>query len=608
MFDPHRTRLRQFILLLLLGFAATAPFRAAALPKRLIVALDGIAYRDLRTLQEGVSCRDSQGKPIHRQAFREGYFPVSRLVSTFPSTSDVAWTEIFGNRPMLGYQRTYYSIAANRTVFLNGVTSSMEYEQQATWRVENRFHFAMSYVRPLKEFQYEVDRMVQGFLDTTCTEENYYALMLSTDAAQHMAADIFAMLCTLDERLRDLRAVYQAREGRDLEILILSDHGNNHAGRGQRVEVKKFLKHAGYRVRRSLAQTRDVVLPTMGIESWVELHNVPAETERLVELLSHLKGVDVLTAQVPGCDDRFIVMNSKGERAIVGWDAANDALRYEPESGDPLEYLPVVDALRRKGLLDPKGFGGADAWLAATLTHRYPVALERIVHGHTRVTLNPATILISLANDHVHAGWLVNTASGLMRVGGTHGALDDLNSTGALLSSFAPTRDTSTRRVAELYEGFPGLHDHRRHEDGAEWVSGACQAMVTISRGPLDWARHRLPSDQIFLRVWTPRFSHENLDAPVAISIAKVRPVSAVRIRRGDPEPRGAEPLCFTLAPPLPFPGSDSYERVYAAPPGLMLEPRQEYRITGSVRAGNEPARLFAFNFIADDCGQPVAY
>jgi len=40
--------------------------------------------------------------------------------------------------------------------------------------------------------------------------------------------------------------------------------------------------------------------------------------------------------------------------------------------------------------------------------------------------------------------------------------LDDINSTGVLLSSFAPTTDTSTSRAAALFNGFkgrPNCHD-----------------------------------------------------------------------------------------------------------------------------------------------------
>jgi hypothetical protein len=462
---------------------------AAPLPKRMIIALDGVAYQDMVALQHGVDCADGNGRPMHRQAFAEGYFPVSRLISTFPSTSDVSWTKIFGCRALPGYQRTYFSLAGNREIFVNGLTSSVDYEKEMTWRMESRFHFAISYLWPLKEFRYELDRMVEDFLHTSHTVENYYALILSTDSAQHMGADIQGVLCALDQRLQALRAAYRTREGRELEILILSDHGNNHAGRGQRVQIQSFLKKAGYRIGQSIAHPRDVVLPTVGIESWVEVHNAPSETERLVELLSHLKGVDLVTGRLQERGSTFLVMNAQGEQATIEWNEAKDLIRYAPVAGDPLRYAPAVDALRRKGQMDADGFASPDAWMTETLTHRYPVALERIIQAHTRGTLNPATILISLANDHLHAGWLVTAGSKLMKLGGTHGALDDLNSTGILMSNFAPTQDTTAGRVAALYDGFPGLRDPHTQKDGAGWVSKPGQTAITLPIGRLDWTR-----------------------------------------------------------------------------------------------------------------------
>jgi hypothetical protein len=580
----------------------------APLPKRIVIALDGIAYRDMVALQKGVDYLDDKGRPVHRRAFTGGYFPVSRLISTFPSASDVAWTEIFGSRALPGYQRTYFSLAANREIFVNGVTSSVVYEKQMTWRMESRFHFAISYIWPLKEFRYELDGMVEDFLHASHTGENYYALILSTDSAQHMAEDILAMLCALDERLQVLRAAYRAREGRELEILILSDHGNNHAGRGQRVQVIKFLKKAGYRIAQSLVQPQDVVLPTVGMESWVEVHNAPSETERLVELLSHLKGVDLVTGRLREVGNSFLVMNSQGERATIEWNPARNTFRYACAAGDPLQYVPVLDALRRKGQLDADGFAPSDVWMTETLTRRYPVALERVVQAHTRGTLNPATILISLANGHLHAGWLVAAGSKLMKVKGTHGALDDLNSTGILLSNFGPTQDTTAGRVATLYEGFPGLRDPCVQEEGAEWISGAGQATITVSRGPLDWARHRLPDGDVFLHVWSPQFGSGNPDAKVQVAVGKVRPGSAPTLGRWDPKPPEARERRFWLSFPVCVPDCTSYERVYPRPVDLTLEPQQEYCMIGCLQNGNKNLRLFRFSFWTDNRGRPVAY
>ena len=595
------------ILIFLMALQPIFLLSGAPLPKRLVIALDGIAYRDMVALQRGVDCTDSKGRLVHRQAFVEGYFPVSRLISTFPSISDVAWTEIFCCRAPPGYQRTFFSIAANRQIFVSGVTSSVEYEKRMTWRIENRFHFAMSYLWPLKEFQHELDRMVDDFLNVSHTGDNYYALILSTDSAQHMAGDIRAMLCTLNERLEALRATYRAREGRDLEILILSDHGNNQAGHGRRVQITKFLRHAGYRVSQSIVSPRDVVLPTMGIESWVEVHNVPSETERLVELLSHLEGVDLITGRQQANENHFLVMNAKGERATIEWNPAKNLFRYDAADGDPLQYGPVFDALRRKGKVDAEGFAPADAWMTETLTHVYPVALERIVQAHTRDTLNPATVIISLANDHIHANWLVAAGSKLMKSGGTHGALDDLNSDGILLSNFAPTQDTTVSRVAGLYGGFSGLRDPRASEEGAEWICGKEQVTITQPRGSLDWARFRLPDGEAFLHVWSSRFASDDRDARLQVMVGKVHR-SSPSFRRRDQKPPEAAERRFWLSNPVRVPGCTSYERVYQRPVDLTMEPQQEYCITGWIRDGNKAARLFQFAFWTDTRSQPIAY
>src|SRR6266403_4112783 len=333
------------LLILLVWAIAALPWAGfAALPRRLVLAIDGVSYRDVQALQEGLTYRDCKGRQIHRQAFSQGYFPASRNISTFPSASDVAWTDIFGNRPLPGYQRTYFCEAMNSQVAINGVTTSMEHERQMHWDLHNGFFRTMGYLVPRHIFERELPEMITAFLITTNGTQTFYAYIRSTDDAQHMSADILAMLCELDQKLQDLRARYKPLEGRDLDILILSDHGHNHAGRGQRVEVVSFLKKAGYQPRKSLVRPKDVVLPTTGMESWVEIHNAPAETERLIELLWHLKGVDILTAKAPGQAYRFIVMNWKGERAIIEWDRAGNAFRYSTETGDPLDYLPVAEA------------------------------------------------------------------------------------------------------------------------------------------------------------------------------------------------------------------------------------------------------------------------
>jgi hypothetical protein len=585
----------------LLAFSSTS---LVALPKRLILGLDGVAYRDMKALQEGVTYKDVKGRQFHRQAFQQGYFPVSRMVSTFPSTSDVAWTDIFGNRPLPGYQRTYFSAAVNAQISINGVTTTMEHESQMQWELENGVLRTLGYVFPVHTYKYEVREFANAFLNTKSGSDNYYVYLRSPDDAQHLSRDIFAMLCTLDEKLQELRARYKAQEGRELEILILSDHGNNHAGPAKRVPVRAFLKQAGYRITKSIREPKDVVLPTAGIETWVEIHNSPPETERLLHLLTHLEGVDVLTARAPDQANRFIVMDANGDRAVIDWNPAKNAYRYSTEVGDPINYRPVVEALSKRNQLDSDGFATAEAWMAETMTHRYPLAPERIVRAHTQVTLNPATILISLSNDYVHASWLIKKGSEFVRFGGTHGGLDDLNSNGILLSSFAPTQDTTTGHVAGLYEDFPGLRNYRAEGSGAEWITGKGQALTRIARAPIDRDCRRLPSDGVFLRIWAPSLAHLGSEAPVEVTVAKAGRHLPARIRRGDPEPMDAAEKHWTLTLPLSLPSKCSYERVYALPSDLILEPQEAYWISGRLR-GQQHTQIFRFAFRTDSRGLP---
>jgi hypothetical protein len=575
-----------------------SPAAGRALPSRLVLALDGVAYRDLRALQAGITVTNFWGEKIQRRAFtaEEGYFPASRMISTFPSLSDIAWTDIFGNRPLPGYQRIYFSAAANAEIFTSGIATTMEYERQMDWQVENSLRRSLGYIFPMRAYEDEVREMCGNFWQAGAGS-NYYAYIRASDDAQHLDRNVFVMLCRLDRALQELRARYRAQAGRELQIVILSDHGHNHAGRGQRVELRSFLEKAGYRIAESIVSSNDVILPDGGIEDWVEIHNAPSETEKLAQRLCRLQGVDVLTAALPGQTNRFLVMNSKSERAFVDWNSANNSFRYSTANGDPLNYLPVVESLARDRQLDAGGFASADAWMAATMTNRYPLAPERIVRGLTRNVLNPATILISLDNHYVNDGWLTQQGSRLVTCRSTHGALDDLNSDGILLSNFTPTRDTSSGRVAAQFENFPGVKNFRARENGAELVTPREQSLTRVARTPFDRVFSEKPEDKIFLRIWSPQFSGGDEKIPVVVKIEKAARFSIKRDR-----------WKLILRQPVSFPNSDANERIYALPPDLHLKPQTEYKMTGAILEQNKTIQLFAFNFYAGGDGQPAAY
>ncbi len=246
--------------------------------------------------------------------------------------------------------------------------------------------------------------------------------------------------------------------------------------------------------------------------------------------------------------------------------------------------------------------------MKATMTNHYPLALQRMVRGLTCVTLNPATILVSLDNRYVHAGWLVNGASQLESCGSTHGALDDLNSLGVILTNFEPTRDLPTDQVAGFFDDFPGLRKYRAQENGAEWVTREEQAMTRVPRDSFDWNYQSLPDNGLFLRVWSPELVGPSVGAPLEAVIEKLSGSVDPQTGAQNLQPKIGHARHVTFNAPVAFPRDCDYERIYACPGTLGLEPKAEYRISGWVRGADKNVGRFDFTFRTDEHGRPVAY
>jgi hypothetical protein len=320
-----------------------------------------------------------------------------------------------------------------------------------------------------------------------------------------------------------------------------------------------------------------------------------------------LTGVDLLAARLVDRPNEFLVLNSKGARATIYWNPENNSFRYAAEQGDPLNYGPVVEALGRKGGLDANGYATADDWMKQTMTNHYPLALQRIARGLTRVTLNPATILVSLDNRYVNDGWLVDEGSRLVSCGSTHGALDDINSIGIVLSNFTPTHDTSTERVAGFFDNFSGLRNYRDEENGAEWVTKKEQAMMRIPHDSFDTNYKSLVDDAVFLRVWSPRLTNLMNGVSLEATVEKLPRFTSWQDAGSDP-PLGGREWHLTFQQPISFSEESVYEKIYEYPPGLGLEPLAVYEISGWLHEGDKKTGIFEFTFNTDERGQPVAY
>jgi hypothetical protein len=373
--------------------------------------------------------------------------------------------------------------------------------------------------------------------------------------------------------------------------------------------VEPFLRGIGYHVSDRIADPKDVVVPTAGIEDWVEIHNAPGETENLARQLCHLGGVELVTAQDPQRDDCFFIVNPAGDRGVIQWKRTNNSFRYESEQGDPISYQPAVQLLARRHQIDADGFASADDWMAATVTNRYPMALERITRAFKNNSLNPATILISLKNGYVNAGWWVYQGSRLVSCGSTHGGLDDLNSDGIVLSNFGATEDTCSDRVAGQFGGFPGVRNFRREESGGEFVSKSEQAQARIVRDPLDTGWRALSDGETCLRMWSPEFLNRDRAFPVAVVIERIPRFANAEVCRGGRRAGRYDPIQqITLSDPIQFPQKSDHERIYEFPESVSLDRQAQYLISGKIHVIGNFIKLFTFRFNTDNRGRPLAY
>lgn len=602
---PWGSKLRAgFLGSLLLSLIACTPLRRAvppeALPHRVVLALDGLDYRDVMAARE-------------RGRF-SAFHPPARLISTFPSISDIAWHAIFGVYPPAGYQRVHYSTRHNAV--LGDALSAIrpiEYEERMDHAFDTKFHHLGAYLISWPVARGEVDSDVERILASR-DRRTVYLYNVGPDALQHTRGDVAQYLDHLDRRLTELLQRYRDRTGRTLEVIVLSDHGHNRARDAAFVPVVESLAAHGFVTARSLTRPNDVAFSVDGVTTGFGVFCAPDSVARVAALLADIPGVDVVSRQ--DHDSLFTVLRrTAGDgvlRGEVRWRrvAGEERYAYRPVAGDPLAMGETVARMQREGVLDAEGFASAASWLRHTGTHHYPAAPVRIVHGHVQATRNGAPILVSLDDRYRVGLGMVSVANRMRPLGGTHGALSASNAVGMVMSNGQVPHDDWAVHVREQFGGFDDLLDVRVHQPALAVVEGAM-----------------LRGDRLHRRAW-PDLSRLPESGPVVMLSTPVSPERwggdgarvRVEIRRRDTAADGG-----TLVRRVLLPLRDAARRADGTQWGWPaqqfgltdLTPGEEYRVhvmlertalAGDVRVVSRTQTLLAVSLRAATDGVPWSY
>lgn len=395
---------------------------SAGPPQRLVLALDGIPFDVFAELQQ--------------RGYFKAFRPVARMVSTFPSLSDVSFAAIDGNEPPDGYQTTHFDPLRNELVgnTLSSLSERSHPKIASDSRRHATLHRVMGYVAPTAIARRELREIADDLQRSR--KQTFVAYLGTSDAVLHLQGRAGAeqFLKDVDAFLLDLQLRTRARTGRDLLIDIVSDHGSTMV-ESQVVPVAEALERCGFRRRGKMQSPRDAAFSLPGIVGSVAISLAPQHVEEAGRCLARVRGVD-LVAVNRGEAVGVLAGNMEAELRQLG--DSPERYAYRAVRGDPLGLLPpgATDG-------DSQTFEQAKLF-AQTLDASRPDPLRRLWRAFHGEVKKPSSLLVSLA-DGYEVGNPALRAMTRLRGGhaGTHGSMTRLASLGVLASNWRAVEDVN---------------------------------------------------------------------------------------------------------------------------------------------------------------------
>ena len=207
-------------------------------PRRLLLCLDGVPHELILAARE--------------RGLFEGFHAPSRLLSPFPTMTNVALSAMFGASPPAGYESLYFDKKGQRLAggigkYLGRRTPDKipsSYMDQLDYQEPLAFEFLI-YVAPEKVWRADMRRFHEKFRIAP-QQRDYFAFLKGTDGLLHAQgpARLSKALETLDNILRDIQAFC----GRETEIVLFSDHGMN-LEENRRVSLATEMRRRGFKLR-----------------------------------------------------------------------------------------------------------------------------------------------------------------------------------------------------------------------------------------------------------------------------------------------------------------------------------------------------------------------
>ncbi len=360
-------------------------------PRRLLLCLDGVPHKLIVDAKQ--------------RGLFDSFGPPTRLLSPFPTMTNVALSAMFDASPPAGYESLYFDKRAGELrggirKYLGRRTPDKipsSYMDDLDYQEPLPFEFLI-YVAPEKVWRADMRRFREQFRAAPQTRD-YFAFLKATDGLLHAQGPsrLNIALESLDKILTEIKNYC----GNETEIVMFSDHGMN-LEENRRVDLTTQLQRRGFQVgSRFTKHRRALSIPAFGLCSYAAVYcgddeYVPETAKAIVEI----EGVDFVVYR----DGLDVIL--EGQRGSARIQKQGDSYRYVNTAGDPLQ-------------LESNEFLNESTWFEKTNAHRYPDVVVNLYKSlFTSRVKHTADILISL-QDGYYYGWL--PFGRFIRLAATHG-------------------------------------------------------------------------------------------------------------------------------------------------------------------------------------------
>ena len=398
------------------------------LPNTLVLAMDGVPFQMVEALSE--------------EGYFSEFFPPTKLVSTFPSMTDVAFGEIFAMEPTEGYQQVYYSYEKEKVI--GSLGSEMfkleDFERHFDAIVHDKSHLLTLYLTSYRAARKEWNNIEKTFFETR-DKPVFYGYIAGSDAIGHRFGPkgLSKHLREIDTNINDLREEYYQRTDRELNVIILSDHGNTLV-KGKLIDFSEALKSAGFSVNSRVTNDNSVATTVAGVVGYLALYSREENTKALAAATINVEGVDLVMYRNSEGTTNSIVIEGADGVALVEYDPVNDKGSYLTLTGDPLGYGSVIPT-------DGTPLSQHEIFRRTT-DSTYPNAIYRIYRCFYGSVKNPATVIASLQPGYEFSSKIIKSASIISKRWGTHGGLHRADSLGVYMRTDRPSENISADAMA----------------------------------------------------------------------------------------------------------------------------------------------------------------